>query len=91
MVCDVSLVAWDSGLCSPMVEVGIFKARIDDKSGGREIAEFCFMDELCTRFWQHRVGLCAPEPHGRPFRVIIGPSQSWMCGCSLAHGVFTSK
>ncbi len=40
MVCGVSVVAWDSGLCSPMVEVGMFKARIDGTGGGREIVEF---------------------------------------------------
>jgi hypothetical protein len=38
--------------------------------------------------WQHFVVLEAPEPQGEPSRVIIGPGQSWMCGCSLAHGVF---
>ena len=32
--------------------------------------------ELFTRFWRHRVGLCAPEPHGGPSKVIIGPSKS---------------
>ncbi len=57
---------------------------------GRLLILVC-MDELCTRFCQHRVGQCAPEPHCGPSRVIIGPSQSWMCGCSLAHGVFIRK
>ncbi len=63
-----------------MVRVGV----------GRLLNLVC-MEELCTRFWQHRVGMCALEPHGGPSRVVIGPSQSWMCGCSLAHGVFISK
>ncbi len=36
MVCGVSVVALDSGLCSPMVEVGMFKAHIDGKGGGRK-------------------------------------------------------
>ncbi len=49
------------------------------------------MNEICTRFGQHRVGLCAPEPHGEPSRVIIGPSQSWMCGFSIALGMFICK
>ncbi len=40
MACGVAVVAWYSGLCSPMVEVGIFEARIDGKDGGREIVEF---------------------------------------------------
>ncbi len=40
MACGVSVVAWDNGLCSPMVEVGMFKAHIDSKDGGREIVEF---------------------------------------------------
>ncbi len=40
-VCGVSVVAWDSGLCSPIVDVGMFQARIDGKGGGREIVEFC--------------------------------------------------
>ncbi len=43
MVCSVSVVAWDSGLCSPVVEVGTFEALIDGKGGGREIVEF----DLC--------------------------------------------
>ena len=41
MVCNVSVVAWDSRLCSPLVKVGTFEARIYDKGGGREIVEFC--------------------------------------------------
>ena len=40
MVCGVSVVAWDSRLCSPLVEVGMFEARIDGKGKGREIVEF---------------------------------------------------
>ena len=27
-------------LCSPLVDVGLFEARIDGKGGGREIVEF---------------------------------------------------
>jgi len=56
---------------------------------GRLLSLVC-MNELGAMFWQHRVVLEAPEPHGGPSRVIMGPSQSWMCGCSLAHGVFMS-
>ncbi len=63
-----------------MVRVGV----------GRLLNLVC-MDELCTGFRQHRVGLCAPEPHGGPSRVIIGPSQSWMYGYDIALGVFISK
>ena len=40
MSCGVSVIEWDGGLCSPMVEVGMFKARIDGKGGDREIVEF---------------------------------------------------
>ena len=47
-------------------------------------------DELEAMSWQHLVILETPDPHGGPFRVIMEPSQSWMCGCSLAHGVFMS-
>ncbi len=50
---------------------------------------FC-MDELGAMFYQHLVVLEAPEPQGGSSRMIIGPSQSWMCGCSLVHGVFMS-
>jgi len=56
---------------------------------GRLINLVC-TDELGAMFWQHRVVLEDPEPHGGPSRVIMEPSHSWMCGCSLAHGVFTS-
>ncbi len=56
---------------------------------GRLLNLFC-MDELRPMSWQHLVVLEAPEPQGRPSRVIIGPSQSWMCGCNLAQGVFMS-
>ncbi len=59
-----------------MVSVGV----------GRLLHLFC-MVKLGAMFWQHLVVLEAPELQGGPFRVIIGPSQSWMCGCSLAHGV----
>jgi hypothetical protein len=37
MVCGVAVVAWYRGLCSPMVEIGTFEARIYGKGGGREI------------------------------------------------------
>ena len=40
MVCCVSVLAWDSGLCSPLVEFGMFYSRIEGESGGREIIEF---------------------------------------------------
>ena len=60
-----------------MVRVGV----------GRLLNLVC-MDELCTIFWQHLVGLCAPEPHGGPSRVIIGPSQSLVYGDCVAYGVF---
>ena len=43
--------------------------------------------ELGVRFWMHLVGLCAPEPHGGPSRVIIGPNQSIVCGCRVSCGV----
>ena len=48
------------------------------------------VDELGAMFWQHLFILEAPDPHGGPFRVIMGLSHSWMCGCSLVHGVFVS-
>ncbi len=56
---------------------------------GRLLNLFC-MVELGAMFWEHLVVLEAPEPQGGPSRIIIGPSQSWMCGCSLAHGVLMS-
>jgi hypothetical protein len=56
---------------------------------GRLLNLVC-MNELGAMFWQYRVDLKAPEPHGGPSRVIMGPSYSWMRGCSLAHGVFMS-
>ena len=34
--------------------------------------------------------LVCVDPHGGPFRAIMGLSHSWMCGCSLVHGVFVS-
>ena len=40
MGCGVSVVAWDSRLFSPLVEVSTFEARIDGKGGGREIVGF---------------------------------------------------
>ena len=52
-----------------MVRVGV----------GRLLKLVCAVG-LGVRFWKHLVGLCAPEPHGWPSRVIIGPSQSLMCG-----------
>ena len=62
-----------------MVSVGV----------GRLLNLVC-VDELGAKFWQYRVILVAPDPHGGPFRVIMGPSHYWMCGCSLLHGVFVS-
>ena len=62
-----------------MVSVGV----------GRLLNLVC-VDELGAMFWQHRVILEAPDPHGGPFRVIMGLSHSWMCGCSIVHGVFVS-
>ena len=56
---------------------------------GRLLNLVC-MDELRAMFWQHRVVMEAPDPHGGPCRVIMGPSHFWMCGCSLAQGVFMS-
>ena len=47
-------------------------------------------NELEAMFWQHLGILEAPDPHKGPFGVIMGPSHSWMCGCSLVHGVFIS-
>ena len=40
MVCGVSVVKWDCGLCFPLLDVGLFEASIDGKGGGREIVEF---------------------------------------------------
>ena len=40
MVCGASVVEWDSRLCSPLFDVGLFEASIDGKGGGREIVEF---------------------------------------------------
>ncbi len=40
MGCGVSVVEWDGRLCSPLVDVGMFKARIDGKGGGGEVVEF---------------------------------------------------
>ncbi len=62
-----------------MVSVGV----------GRLLNLVC-VDELGAMFWQHLVILEAPDPHGGPFRVFMGPSHSRMCGCSLVHGVFMS-
>ena len=62
-----------------MVSVGV----------GRLLNLVC-VDDLGAMFWQYRVILEAPDPHGGPFRVIMGPSHSWMRGCSLEHGVFMS-
>ena len=58
--------------------------------GVGRLLNLCCMDELGAMFWQHLVVLEAPEPQGGPSRVIIGPCHSWMCGCSLAHGMFMS-
>ena len=38
--CGVSVVEWDGGLCSPLLNVGLFEAGIDGEGGGREIVEF---------------------------------------------------
>ena len=40
MGCGVSVVEWDGGLCSPLLDVGLFEASIDGKGGDREIVEF---------------------------------------------------
>ena len=61
------------------------------RMGVGRLLNFVCVVELGVRFWKHLVGLCAPEPHGGPSRVIIGPSQSWVCGCSVALGVFISR
>ena len=50
MVCSVSVVAWDSGLCSPLVEAGTFEARIDGKGGVGRLLNLICMDELFNRF-----------------------------------------
>ena len=42
---------------------------------GRLLNLVC-VDELGAMFWQHRVILVAPDPHGGPFRVIMGLSHS---------------
>jgi hypothetical protein len=73
---------WRKLACSRrvlMVSVGV----------GRLLNLVC-VDELMAMFWQHLVILEAPDPHGGPFRVFMGPSQSRVCGCSLVHGVFMS-
>ena len=36
----VLVVEWDGGLCSPLVNVGLFEARIYGNGGGREVVEF---------------------------------------------------
>ena len=41
---------------------------------GRLLNLVC-VDELGGMVWQHRVILEAPDPHGGPFRVIMGPSH----------------
>ena len=38
--CGVSVVEWDGGLCSPLLDVGLFEAGIDGEGGGRETVEF---------------------------------------------------
>ncbi len=45
MGCGVSVVEWDGGLCSPLLDVGLFEASIDGEGGGREVVEFV----LCGR------------------------------------------
>ena len=42
---------------------------------GRLLNLVC-VDALGAVFWQHRVLLVAPDPHGGPFRVIMGLSHS---------------
>ncbi len=64
---------------SLMVSVGV----------GRLLHLVC-ADELRAMFWQYRVILMAPDPHGGRFRVIMGLGHSCMCGCSLLHEVFVS-
>ena len=51
-----------------MVSVGV----------GRLLNLVC-LDELGSMFRHHCVILEALDPHGGPFRVIMGPSHSWMC------------
>ncbi len=58
-----------------MVSVGV----------GRLLNLIC-VDDLGAMFWQHRVIREPPDPHGGPFRVMIGPSHFLMCGCCLVHG-----
>ncbi len=60
-----------------MVRVGV----------GRLLKLVCAV-EIGLRFWKHLVGLRAPEPPGGPSRVIIGHSQSLVCGCFVASGAF---
>ncbi len=48
-----------------MVSVGV----------GRLLNLVC-VDELGPMFWQHRVIPVAPDPHGEPFRVIMGLGHS---------------
>ena len=48
-----------------MVSVGV----------GRLLNLVC-VDELGAMFWQHRVIMVAPDPHGGPFRAIMGLSHS---------------
>jgi hypothetical protein len=54
------------------------------------LLNFVCMDEFGAMFWQHRAVLEAPEPRGGPSRVTMEHSHSWVCMCSLAHGVFMS-
>ncbi len=54
---------------------------------GKLLNLFCAA-EFGVRFWKHLVGLCAPEPHGGPSRVIIGPSPFVVCGSCVKCGVF---
>ncbi len=55
---------------------------------GRLLKLICAVELGVSRFWKHLVGLCAPEPHGGPSGVIIGPSQSLVCGCCVVSRVF---
>jgi hypothetical protein len=62
-----------------------------ESAGVGRLLNLVCVGKLGAMFWQHSVVLEAPDPHGGPSRVIMGPaSHYWMCGCSLAHGVFVS-
>ena len=48
--CGVSVVEWDCGLCSPLFDVGLFKASIDGEGGVGRLLNLVCMDELFNRF-----------------------------------------